>query len=292
MPTPQLLPSPALQAIGCDFTADDGTSVQGARQPGDLSSGTRVMTLSEQRLVVLARMPHDPVASHLGVASDISVAQGIREGLGVDESMLTLSLRVEQLSPPRPGETLRGAGQLLGAGPAGIVARGVLVGEDGRAVAEALGRFMAVTGPGGYSATGPASLQPWGEVSVPQDWAQTLGLESRGDDRDGSFSAAPTEGAANSAGILHGGIQMRLHELAAGRVLSARAGSSEQEQPQPRRAVSIETTYHRPVPADGTAVSVDVEVLKDGRRIAVTRSRVSDRDGRLLGSSEIIWARG
>ena len=63
--------------------------------------------------------------------------------------------RVEQLSAPRSGETLRGAGQLLSAGPTGIVARGVLVCEDGRAVAEALGLFMAVTGQGVYAGSSP-----------------------------------------------------------------------------------------------------------------------------------------
>lgn len=159
MPFRQMLPSPALQAIGRDFLADDATVVRSPRQPGDLTGGTRVTTIHGEHLAVLARMPQDPVASHLGVAADISVAQGIREGLGKGESMLTLSLRVEQLSAPRSGETLRGAGQLLSAGPTGIVARGVLVGEDGRAVAEALGRFMAVDGQGGYAGSSPESTQ-------------------------------------------------------------------------------------------------------------------------------------
>ena len=60
-------------------------------------------------------------------------------GAGV---LLYLSLRVEQLSAPRSGETLRGAGQLLSAGPTGIVARGVLVGEDGRAGPETVSRVL------------------------------------------------------------------------------------------------------------------------------------------------------
>ena len=294
MPSPQMHPSPALQAIGRDFLADDSTVVRSARQPGDATGGTRVTTIPGDHLAVLARMPQEPVASHLGVAADISVAQGIREGLGKGEAMLTLSLRVEQLSPPRSGETLRGAGQLLSAGPTGIVARGVLVGEDGRAVAEALGRFMAVDGPGGYAGPSPESTQEWGEVDEPQDWARLLPLQ----DDDGRFTVVPDADTANSAGIMHGGIQMRLHELAGSRALAARAqgadgnGSSaaEPEQRQ-RRAVSIETTYHRPVPVGGPRLSVEVEVLKDGRRIAITQSRVLDLQGRLLGSCEIVWAR-
>ncbi|MDH5152264.1 PaaI family thioesterase [Kocuria palustris] len=295
MPFPQMLPSPALQAIGRDFLADDATVVRSPRQPGDLTGGTRVTTIHGEHLAVLARMPQDPVASHLGVAADISVAQGIREGLGKGESMLTLSLRVEQLSAPRSGETLRGAGQLLSAGPTGIVARGVLVGEDGRAVAESLGRFMAVDGPGGYAGPSSESTQQWGEVAVPQDWARLLPLQ----DDDGRFTVVPDADTANSAGIMHGGIQMRLHELAGSRVLAARAqeadgsgpSASEPEQRQ-RRAVSIETTYHRPVPVGGPSLSVEVEVLKEGRRIAITQSQVRDPQGRLLGSSEIVWARG
>lgn len=302
MPFPQMLPSLALQAIGRDFLADDATVVRSARQPGDLTGGTRVTTIHGEHLAVLARMPQDPVASHLGVAADISVAQGIREGLGKGESMLTLSLRVEQLSAPRSGETLRGAGQLLSAGPTGIVARGVLVGEDGRAVAEALGRFMAVDGPGGYAGSSPESTQQWGEVAEPQDWARLLPLEPAGND-DGRFSVIPYADTANSAGIMHGGIQMRLHELAAGRMLAAKAahegrGEAAQALSRPgsadgaRRAVSIGTTYHRAVPVDGPPLSVGVEVLKDGRRIAITQSQVRDPQGRLLGSSEIVWARG
>ncbi|MEW1976816.1 hotdog fold thioesterase [Kocuria palustris] len=295
MPFRQMLPSPALQAIGRDFLADDATVVRSPRQPGDLTGGTRVTTIHGEHLAVLARMPQDPVASHLGVAADISVAQGIREGLGKGESMLTLSLRVEQLSAPRSGETLRGAGQLLSAGPTGIVARGVLVGEDGRAVAESLGRFMAVDGPGGYAGPSSESTQQWGEVAVPQDWARLLPLQ----DDDGRFTVVPDADTANSAGIMHGGIQMRLHELAGSRVLAARAqeadgsgpSASEPEQRQ-RRAVSIETTYHRPVPVGGPSLSVEVEVLKEGRRIAITQSQVRDPQGRLLGSSEIVWARG
>lgn len=286
MPTPQMRPSPALQAIGRDFLAEDATVVRSARQPGDATGGTRVTTIPGDHLVVLARMPRDPVASHLGVAADISVAQGIREGMGKGESMLTLSLRVEQLSAPRSGETLRGAGQLLSAGPTGIVARGVLVGEDGRAVAEALGRFMAVDGPGGYAGSSPKSTQQWGEVAEPQDWARLLPLEPAGND-DGRFTVVPDAETANSAGIMHGGIQMRLHELAAGRMLS-RPGSADGA----REAVSIETTYHRPVPVGGPTLNVEVEVLKDGRRIAITQSRVRDQQGRLLSSSEIVWARG
>ena len=295
MPFRQMLPSPALQAIGRDFLADDATVVRSPRQPGDLTGGTRVTTIHGEHLAVLARMPQDPVASHLGVAADISVAQGIREGLGKGESMLTLSLRVEQLSAPRSGETLRGAGQLLSAGPTGIVARGVLVGEDGRAVAESLGRFMAVDGPGGYAGPSSESTQQWGEVAVPQDWARLLPLQ----DDDGRFTVVPDADTANSAGIMHGGIQMRLHELAGSRVLAARAqeadgsgpSASEPEQRQ-RRAVSIETTYHRPVLVGGPSLSVEVEVLKEGRRIAITQSQVRDPQGRLLGSSEIVWARG
>lgn len=294
MPFRQMLPSPALQAIGRDFLADDATVVRSPRQPGDLTGGTRVTTIHGEHLAVLARMPQDPVASHLGVAADISVAQGIWEGLGKGESMLTLSLRVEQLSAPRSGETLRGAGQLLSAGPTGIVARGVLVGEDGRAVAEALGRFMAVDGPGGYAGPSSESTQQWGEVAVPQDWARLLPLQ----DDDGRFTVVPDADTANSAGIMHGGIQMRLHELAGSRVLAARAqeadgsgpSASEPEQRQ-RRAVSIGTTYHRPVPVGGPSLSVEVEVLKEGRRIAITQSRVRDPQGRLLGSCEIGWAR-
>lgn len=302
MPTPQMRPSPALQAIGRDFLAEDATVVRSARQPGDATGGTRVTTIPGDHLVVLARMPRDPVASHLGVAADISVAQGIREGMGKGESMLTLSLRVEQLSAPRSGETLRGAGQLLSAGPTGIVARGVLVGEDGRAVAEALGRFMAVDGPGGYAGSSPESTQQWGEVAEPQDWARLLPLEPAGND-DGRFTVVPDAETANSAGIMHGGIQMRLHELAAGRTLAAQAahegrGEAARMLSRPgsadgaRDAVSIETTYHRPVPVGGPTLSVEVEVLKDGRRIAITQSRVRDQQGRLLSSSEIVWARG
>lgn len=278
------LPSPALAAIGHDFTADDATVVLASRQPGDTISGTRVLRLDDGRFAVLARMPQEPVASHLGVACDIAVAQGIRDGLGAGEAMLTLSLRVEQLASARPGETLRGAGQLLSARPEGIVARGVLVGEDGRAVAEAVGRFMAVKGPGGYSMDASAPTEPWGDVPVPGDWADVLPL-SAGDDET-RFTVAPDPATANSAQILHGGVQMRLHELAAGRVLAAR-GESEAE---PRRAVAIGTTYHRPVPVGGPRLDVDVEVLKDGRRIAITQSRVCDPQGRLLGSTEIVWA--
>lgn len=302
MSTPQMRPSPALQAIGRDFLAEDATVVRSARQPGDATGGTRVTTIPGDHLVVLARMPRDPVASHLGVAADISVAQGIREGMRKGESMLTLSLRVEQLSAPRSGETLRGAGQLLSAGPTGIVARGVLVGEDGRAVAEALGRFMAVDGPGGYAGSSPESTQQWGEVAEPQDWARLLPLEPAGND-DGRFTVVPDAETANSAGIMHGGIQMRLHELAAGRTLAAQAahegrGEAARMLSRPgsadgaRDAVSIETTYHRPVPVGGPTLSVEVEVLKDGRRIAITQSRVRDQQGRLLSSSEIVWARG
>ena len=174
--------------------------------------------------------------------------------------------------------------------------------RDGRAVAEALGRFMAVDGQGGYAGSSPESTQQWGEVAEPQDWARLLPLEPARND-DGCFSVIPSADTANSAGIMHGGIQMRLHELAAGRMLAAKAahegrGEAAQALSRPgsadgaRRAVSIGTTYHRPVPVDGPPLSVGVEVLKDGRRIAITQSQVRDPQGRLLGSSEIVWARG
>lgn len=287
MSSQPLQPSPALAAIGHDFTADDATVVLASRQPGDALSSTRALRMDDGRFAVLSRMPQAPVASHLGAACDIAVAQGIRDGLGAGEAMLTLSLRLEQLAPALPGETLRGAGQLLSARPEGIVARGVLVGEDGRPVAEALGRFMAVDGPGGYTMDASAPTEAWGDVPAPTDWAEALPL-APGDDET-RFTLVPGVEAANSARILHGGIQMRLHEMAGSRVLTARAES--QEQTRPLRAVAIETTYHRPMPVGGPTLDVDVEVLKDGRRVAITQSRVRDPQGRLLGSSEIVWAR-
>lgn len=316
-------PAPALAAIHRDFTVGEGSSVLRSRQPGDALTATRVLplpadapahgdapgqvrapapthenapgaTIADAPLPgiatfgALGRMPQAPTLGHLGVLADISVAQGIRDGLEAGQAMRTLSLHVELLERPRPGETLRGAGTLLSSHPAGIVARGVIVGEDGRQVAEALGRFMSVDG-SGYTVDAETPTEPWGEVDSPRDWAWALPLEGPIPDDDAdtaSFHLIPAPETGNSAQMMHGGVQLRLHELAGGRLLPTAEDTS------PYLPVSVATTYHRPVPIAGQRLDVEVEVVRRGRRVAVTRTRVHGPEGKLLSSAEIIWARG
>lgn len=281
---PQEFP-PALAAIGGGFTADDSTRVLASRQPGDSLTATRVVPLpGGERFGVLGRMPMRPSAAHLGVMADISVAQGIRDGLGPGQAMRTLSLRVEELAPLRAGEALRGAGTLLSTRPDGIVARAVIVGEDDRPVAEALGRFMAVSG-SGYTMDASAPTEAWGAVAVPEDWARAFRIgEHRRHDDGARLTLAPSPETGNNAGMMHGGVQMRLHELAAQLTL-AEPGEADTARP-----VSLETTYHRPVPVGGEPLDVEVEIVRRGRRVAVTQTRVRGSQAKILSTAEIIWA--
>lgn len=282
-PSPQdIPPTPPVPVVG--FVVEDATPVLPARQPGDALTATRVLPVSGDGTGwgAAGRMPEHPTAGHLGVLADIACAQGVRAGLGEGQAIRTLSLHLEELSPARGGETLRGAGTLLSSRAEGVVARASIVGEDGRPVAEAVGRFMAVSG-SGFRQGRVEPSERWGDVAVPQDWSSALGLASETVSGEGPVLLRPDPQAGNGAGMMHGGVTVRLHQLLAEQVLVDRDGL---------RPVALQTHYHRPVPVDGQGIRGSAEVLRRGRRVAVTRSAVHDAQGRLLTDAQIVWALG
>lgn len=295
------------------------------RHPAERLTGSRLPSRDEGGAVVLGRLPGGAGLGHLGMVADIALSQAALAGTDSGQGQLTVGLDLRLLSAvPHPGpdgdpepevatharreqHTVEARATRVGASATARVTQ-VVVTVDGRPVAVGSGRI--VTAHRGHRPLPQVhDTEPWTQVAATGelDAELALTLSSRTDGR-AELTATASARLQNARPMLHGGVHLRLAELAMTAALSPdatgdlplavgaadglgavptatldRARRTPDPTPGPRLLADLNLEYLRPVPADGaTAILVEADVVRRGRRLAVVDARLRGTDGTLL----------
>jgi acyl-coenzyme A thioesterase PaaI-like protein len=216
---------------------------------------------------VVARMPEPPDPTLRGAGPvlalvDMVVSAAISTALPTEHAISTLTLHWAAARPVPATGPLVASGTVTHVDTDSALCAGRLDDGDGALVATVSCR----------SALRPApDRRPGGGAPRPE--RGVAGLRVAGGPQ--TWRAVGVPWLANTAGAVQGGI------LAA---VAAHAMAEAIGRDRPRLAdapADLDVTYLRPVPADGSTFTVDVEPLRAGARFAAARARVLDAGGRL-----------
>jgi uncharacterized protein (TIGR00369 family) len=152
------------------------------------------------------------------------------------------------------------AGELVATGTAwGNFVDGVQQSRDERPLAPADG-------------SGPTTMTP----------LETIGGTLERTDRGARLTVPPNRSLANALGVMHGGVQACAYDLAGNAAAAGSAGAMDTS--------SLRINFFRTVPLDRPVV-FEAEVLRAGRRVAVSRVTCTDADGRECGVATVTCRR-
>jgi uncharacterized protein (TIGR00369 family) len=237
--------------------------------PVAASLGFVIDALAEGEMT--ARMPEPPAPTLRGPGPvlalvDMVLSASVSSALPTPHAISTLTLHWSGARPLPTSGPLVSTGRVTHLDGDSALGAGTLVDGAGELVATVSCRCALVPQPG----HGPASD---GEPAGVRPERGVAGLQLAGGGATWRALGVPWLG--NTAGGVQGGIVAAVAAHAMDEVIGAArphlAGA----------ATDLDVTYLRPVPADGSAFTVEVEPLHTGRRLAAATARVHDGAGRL-----------
>lgn len=266
---------------------DDSTPLFPPRHAAEELTGTRLQRRTADGATAVTRLPSGaaPTLGHLGVLADVAAGQCLSPALPPGQDVRTISLHLQLLRPMPEAALVLGDGRPrhLDADTGLATAEMTLI--DGAAVALSTLRFMRVEAT--THVPDPHGRSPLGELMVPPDWDESLGsTDSVDDDGTGVQILRPHERTRNTAGVLHGGLHVRVMELACRRAAQLPLADGE------FRLADIDVTYHRPLLVDGQSDHrLHGRLIRRGRRIIVAEAWLEDPRGRLLTQAHASFTR-
>lgn len=248
-----------------------------SRHPAERLTGARVRWRDEEGAQAVMPTPAGVPASigHYGMLADVTCAQSVVAGLASRRSIRTINLQVHLIRPVRPATLLQAHGARLLLDERTALSQVEIHVEGRRLVAVATARFLVLDEPHDHAVLDEVEAQA--DLAPAENWDHALNVMMDGPD---TILATPTAETGNSVGTLHGGMHVRLLDLAVGHWLSGRS------LPQ-ARLTDLSVSYYRAGPTDGrTLVRARVEEIRRGRRTASLRLRIEDPAGRILSGAE------
>lgn len=248
-----------------------------SRHPAERLTAVRVRWRDEEGAHAVMPTPAGvpTTIGHYGMLADVTCAQSVVAGLPPRRSIRTINLQVHLIRPVRPGTLLHAHGRRMLLDDSTALSQVQIQVEGGQPVAAATARFLVLDEPHDHAVLDEVENQ---DALVPAPtWDHALNVTVDGPD---TILARPTAATGNSVGTLHGGMHVRLLDLA------VRHWLRDQTLPH-ARLTDLAVSYHRAGPTDGrTRVWARVEQIRRGRRTASLRLVVQDREGRILSGAE------
>lgn len=214
-----------------------------------------------------------------GVIADALAGRPVAFSLPERESLSTVSMHLDLVRPPSTADRsmLAGEGRMLELGRSWALCGLTLTGAGSGTLVVGTVRFLVypMTGSSGSSPaeeTAPDRLADDGESLL-----TLLGMtvEEAGDGR-ARLTFTPAQRHSNPFPVVHGGLHTGLVDTAMTAALASIAGGSGMT------LLSLDLTYHRPIPVGEGAVGVTAEVLQHGRRSALVEAAVLAASGKAL----------
>jgi uncharacterized protein (TIGR00369 family) len=242
----------------------------------------------------LVRMPVSPHLAAPGggllpgafaVLADACCGRAVASALPAGGAALTAQLRVEFIRPLPPGQAwTEGRAEADAVDDDGGLARGEIVDEADQLLAVASLRIIkashqvfrpaAPAAPATPAADPPPQAPP--KLPAPIPVTQLLGVVSRqADSGQSAWTFRPPPGAANSFGMVHGGVLGLLAHEVASDALRSVIGPGEELVP-----LDLVVNFYRGVPASGRLAAATARVTHRGRRFVVAEGEVTGPDGR------------
>lgn len=258
------------------------------RHAAEELTATRLQRRGVEGASAVTRLPSGvaPTLGHLGVLADVAAGQSLSPALPPGQDVRTISMHLQLLHPLPEAALVFGEGRPRHLDADTGLATAEMTLADGTVVALSTVRFMRVEAT--THVPDPERRFPLGGLAIQSDWDAALGL---GDSKQGATGAVgdptaeddgvlvvrPHERTRNAAGVLHGGLHVRVLELACRRTAGLPAQNG------PFRLADLDVTYHRPLLVDGTTDHrLHGRLIRAGRRIIVAEARLEDPRGRLL----------
>jgi uncharacterized protein (TIGR00369 family) len=248
----------------------------------ELLFGVRVTGYSATGLEAVCRLPDSPgrlghLMGRLGTLADMTAGRTVRASVPAGSNVRTANLRLDMTGRGLyPGESVLATGEVTDLCSSHVLGRAEMRAEDGTVVARCTARFVIVPETEQDDAVPPESHSAGGARCL----SELFGLGERGRRADGlTLTALPDARSANHYGIMHGGAQVALADVASAAALRLSAGDGQEP---------VDTTVRclRPILIDGTPLVLDAAIEKAGRRATVTRVSCRDGRGRLLMTAE------
>jgi uncharacterized protein (TIGR00369 family) len=290
---------------------EDDTDLAGLRrglgQAGSPIPAYRTLGVEVRRALGGSAVVRVPVSPHLtasgggllpgafAVLADACCGCAVATALPAGGAALTAQLRVEFIRPLPAGQAwIEGRAEADAVDDDGGLARGEIVDEADQLLGVASLRIIKASHPGfrapapatqpepshapsppGSAYPGPAQLGPVRpQAHTPP--GPLLGVVSRqADSGQSAWMFRPPPGAANSFGMVHGGVLGLLaHEVASDAQRSL-IGPGEELIP-----LDLVVNFYRGVPASGRLAAATARVTHRGRRFVVAEGEVAGPDGR------------
>jgi len=284
--------------IGADLVSlRRGLGQNGTPVPAYRTLGVEIRAAAAGSAVV--RVPASPHLAAPGggllpgafaVLADACCGCAVATALPAGGAALTAQLRVEFIRPLPAGQAwIEGRAEADAVDEDGGLARAEMVDQADQLLAVASLRIMKATPPGFRPAAAATSIQPGQaqatDVAPAAGQAQAtdvapagrlLGVVSRlVDSGQSTWTLRPPAGAANSFGMVHGGVLGLLaHEVASDAQRSL-IGPGEDLVP-----LDLVLNFYRGVPASGGLAAATARVTHRGRRFIVAEGEVVGPDGR------------
>lgn len=232
-----------------------------------VAAGLGLVVDSVAEGAVVARMPEPPDPTLRGAGPvlalvDMVVSAAISTALPTEHAVSTLTLHWAAVRPVPATGPLIASGAVTHVDADSALCAGRLEDGDGGLVATVSCRSALLPAPD----RGPG-------LDAVRSGRGVAGLRVAGG--PATWHAVGVPWLGNTAGAVQGGIVAAVAAHAMAEVIG---------QARPHLAdapADLDVTYLRPVPADGSAFTVDVEPLRAGARFAAARARVLDAGGRL-----------
>ncbi len=290
------------------FTENDADLAglrRGLGQAGTPIPAYRTLGVEVRRAAAGTAVVRMPVSPHLAapsggllpgafaVLADACCGRAVATALSAGGAALTAQLRVEFIRPLPPGQVwIEGRAEADAVDDDSGLARGEIVDGADQLLGVASLRIIKASHPGfrppatqpepsqtlsppGPTYPGPAQLGP-AQSQAHRPPGPLLGLVSRqADSGQSAWMFRPPPGAANSFGMVHGGVLGLLaHEVASDAQRSL-IGPGEELIP-----LDLLVNFYRGVPASGRLAAATARVTHRGRRFVVAEGEVTGPDGR------------
>lgn len=270
---------------------EDDTDLAGLRrglgQAGTPIPAYRTLGVEVRRAAAGTAVVRVPVSPHLaapgggllpgafGVLADACCGCAVASALPAGGAALTAQLRVEFIRPLPAGQVwIEGRAEADAVDDDGGLARGEIVDEADQLLGVASLRIIKASRQPRPSHAPPAPAPP--APAQHQAPGPLLGVVSRqADSGQSAWMFRPPPGAANSFGMVHGGVLGLLaHEVASDAQRSL-IGPGEELIP-----LDLVVNFYRGVPASGQLAAATARVTHRGRRFVVAEGEVAGPDGR------------
>lgn len=204
--------------------------------------------------IPLAQVHHGWLAPLADLAAATAFTGTLPEGM----TCVTVSLRLDCVGgAPHLGDAVSAHANLVESRDGMALVQAQIVRGDGGLIANVVARFIAVDGPSGNSGYADRNALG-GETDLVTDVAMNRG--SLEPDAASYFFTDPGS-FANPLGVLHGGVQMTLVDIAVRDWLSTKLGRTDMH------TADLGLRYLRPVRAEGKLLALEFRAERIGNRV-------------------------